>query len=184
MLAWAGRKSFLFLLILFGCSDQKNVYTIKINRAVDIEQMPYIPELSGDSLFWNLTTDRNILPSLIDRIADTTRTKAPVLYFGGDYVIGDVCVTAISELIRDFRAIDLIESNQKVIDEKGYAVYWEYVRANYEHRKEFQRKVKVWYDKVKKDLIWVEDNNLYLTEDSENGVRKKIPAGGFYMLKK
>jgi len=175
------------MVACMGCSTQKNIYKSRVDNAVNIERMPYFPELSGDSLFWELTKDKKIIPYLIERISDTTLTKAPVLFFGVDYRIGDVCVSAIGKLIPDFRAVDLIESDQRVIDDKGYGVYWEYVRNNLENRKEFQKRVKKWYQRVKNKLVWVEDNNLYATEDvvevSENSKLKKLPAGGFYRIK-
>lgn len=173
----------IFLIIAVGeCSGQKNVYKEKVDRAIAIENMPYIPDLSGDDLFWNIMTDKEILPYLIERISDTTTTKAPVRYFGSNYRIGDVCTTAIGQLIPAFRAVDLIETDQRVIDEKGYGVYWEYVR-NYEKRKEFQRRVRSWYRTIKGKLQWVKDDKFYPTEDTENSPMRKLPAGGIYSIK-
>jgi hypothetical protein len=171
-------------IISFGCSGQENVYKGKVDNVVNVERMPYFPELTGDSIFWEITRDRKIIPYLIERISDTTRTKAPVLFFGGDYSIGDICLTAIEQLIHGFSTVYLIEKDEKVIDEKGYNVYWEFVRSSFENRNEFQIRVKAWYKENKRNLVWVEDNNLYPIEDKEGSVMKKIPAGGFYQIKK
>lgn len=57
--------------------------------------MPYYPELSGDTLFWNITIERKeIIPQLIDHIDDTVMTSANVPNFGGVYTVWDVCVSA------------------------------------------------------------------------------------------
>lgn len=175
------------LLLLFYCFDstaQLKIYKERVDNAVNIENMPYSPQLSGDSIFWELTVDRRIIPYLIERISDTTRTKARVFYHGGDFLIGDVCLTAIEELIHDFPTVQLIEKDEKIIDEKGYNVYWEYVRSSFENRKDFQRRVRAWYKRNKKNLVWVGDNKLYAIDDNENPIMKKIPAGGFYKIKK
>jgi hypothetical protein len=145
--------------------------------------MPYSPELSGDSTFWEITKDKSILPYLIDRISDTTQTNAPVPYFGGNYTIGDVCVTAIETLIRELPTVKLITNNEQLIDEKGYGVYWEYVRSSVSNRNEFKNRLRSWYKKNKDELVWVADDNLYPTADSESAPVKKLPAGGFYVIK-
>lgn len=135
------------------------------------------------STFWEITKDKAILPYLIDRISDTTLTNAPVSYFGGNYTIGDVCVTAIETLIHDLPTVYLITNNEKLIDEKGYGVYWDYVRSGVSNRKDFQKRVKSWVKKNKNNLVWIEDNNFYPTSESENAPMRKLPAGGFYIIK-
>lgn len=177
--------SILCLLFSCGCSAQKSIYTTKIDSLQTINQMPYYPELSGDEVFWQLTIGKlEIMPYLIERITDTTKTKANVVHFGGFYTTGDICVAAIEEIIKDFKTIELIESDPGILKEKAYGIYWEYVRSDFKNRVEFQRRVKLWYAKNKKHLVWQQDDQLYAVSDDENGIMKKRPAGGYYIVKK
>lgn len=176
---------FTFFLFCFGCSGQKPNYKIMIDSLETITEMPYYPELSGDDVFWKLTKERaDILPSLIERITDTTKTNANVPNFGGVYTVGDICVRAIEEIIRDFKTINLIESDPKILKEKAYGIYWEYVRGDFKNRVELQERAKSWYEKNKINLIWRQDDKLYAVSDDENGEMKKHPAGGYYVIKK
>lgn len=109
-------------------------------------------------------------------------TNAPVPYFGGNYTIGDVCVAAIEALIYDLPAVHLITNNEKLIDEKGYNVYWDYVRSGVSNRNDFQKGVRSWYKKNKNNLVWVGDDNLYPTAESENAPLRKFSAGRFYII--
>jgi hypothetical protein len=146
--------------------------------------MPYFPELSGDSLFWDFTKKRiAIVPALIERIDDTTLTNAYVPNFGSNYTIGDVCIRAIREIIIDVPIISLIEKDTTIVSEKGYGIYWEYVRESFKNRQLLKEKVKRWFNANKSKLIWIKDEKYYATSDSENGVMKKLPAGGYYKIK-
>ena len=175
----------LCISFCFCCYGQKQNYKLQIDSLKTVEAMPYIPDLSGDDAFWNLTKGKlDIVPYLIGRITDTTSTAAYVPNFGGLYTIGDASVSALQEIIRDFPTIKLIESDPRLLKEKAYGIYWEYVRSDFKNRIEFQRRARAWYEKNKRNLTWQPDDKLYATSDDENGETKKKPAGGYYVLKK
>lgn len=172
---------FLAILTIAGCVAQRAKYDVQIDRLKDITSMPYIPEMSGDQAFWDLNKEKDkILPALIERLSDTTKTQANVPNFGGVYTIGDVCTRAIEELIKDFPTVDLIEPDVK--EHNGYWPYWLFIR-DYKNRLEFQRRVKDWYQKNRKNLVWEVDNKVYAVNDSAGGSSMKRPAGGYYVLK-
>jgi hypothetical protein len=176
---------FCFLLFFIGCTAQKKIYYDKEIKAIqNIQTMPYSPELSGDSLFWNITIKKKeIIPALIEHIDDTLTTSANVPNFGGVYTIGDVCVRAIEEIINGFPTIKIIEKNEFVINEKAYGIYWDFVRSSFQNRQDFKIKVKQWYEKNKDSLVWVTDERLYAVSDDEGVPAKKRPSGGYYIIK-
>ena len=96
--------------------------------------------------------------------------------------MGDICVSAIAEIIRDFRVTDLITSNPEEIKEKGYFVYWDYVRGDFKNRVELQKRIRSWYKKNKKYLVWHVDNELHATSDDMDAKSIKHPAGGYYLI--
>jgi hypothetical protein len=174
---------FIAAALATGCSAQKSSFKNRIDNLKYVEDMPYFSSLSGDSIFWQVTADRKIIPWLIERVADTTQTNARVRYFGGTYTIGDACYFALIELMPDLRDVQLIKADQKEIDKKGAGVYWEYVRSSVENRQNFQKQIASWYELNRGRLVWVEDDKLYPIEDRENSKMRKRPAGGFYVLK-
>lgn len=185
MLMRLANLTIICLMFSLGCSGQKQNFSNKIDSLRTITTMPYYPELSGDMIFWDLTKEKaDIVPSLIDRITDTTETKANVPNFGGVYTIGDICVRAIEEIIKDFPTIKLIETDPKLLKEKAYGIYWGYVRSDFKNRVELKKRVKKWYDKNKNNLIWQQDDRLYSVSDDESSEMKRRPAGGYFVIKK
>lgn len=175
---------FMCLLFCFNCTGQRNHFETQLNNLININIMPYYPELSGDSVFWNITKEKiDIVPYLINRINDTTRTNASAANFGRIYTVGDVCVRAIEEIIKDFPTIKLIETDDSLLREKAYGIYWNYV-SDFKNRLEFQKRVCVWFEENRNNLVWQVDDKLYAVTDEENGDAKKRPAGGYYMVKK
>jgi len=179
--------NFLLLTFIFMSTfaQKQGKYYEQINKLRSIEAMPYGPELSGDSLFWNLTKEKlAIVPFLIERIDDTTQTNAPVPYFSGNYAIGDICIRAIEEIIKEFPTVKLITNNDNEVKEKGYGVYWDYVKTGLKNRRMLKQKVKQWYAKNRNRLTWYQDDKLYAASDSKNAQLKRRPAGGYYIIKK
>lgn len=174
---------FLNLCLMSCLAQQKTSFEKQIRDIAKISSMPYIPELSGDSLFWKITTNRKeIIPALINHIDDTASTFANVPNFGGVYTIGDVCIRAIKEIIFDFPTIKLIEKDSSVIAEKGFGVYWEYVRKSIENRRSLKKIVTKWYKENEQKLVWVDDERLYSTADETEAPAQKRPAGGYYIF--
>lgn len=181
----ANSKSVILpLVVIVCCTCCKGSFQAELSKIPQITHMPYFPELTGDSLFWELSKKKlKIVPALIAGISDTTRTKATVLNFGGVYTVGDVCVRLIEEIIQDFPTTRLIETDKLVLQKEGYGVYWRYVRKSHENRISLEENARRWFNQNKRNLVWVNDERLYATSDNEDSKLSRRPAGGFYTLK-
>ncbi|MCB0736552.1 MAG: hypothetical protein KDC92_03495 [Bacteroidetes bacterium] len=162
------------------CSNQKN-FENEVIAIKEIKKMPYIPELSGDSLFWSLVQKKlEVVPELINCLNDTTITQANVPNFGGYYTVADISYYIISEIIKDIptdQFVDTVNSGAG-----GYWMYWNFVRTSYDNRLSFQKDVEKWYDINKSKLVWVEDNRKYRTAIDWKFPTSRHPAGGHYFI--
>jgi|SRR5690554_5009374 hypothetical protein len=181
------KSYFLIVFLTFtliGCGQeikisQKNL----INNLKEIENLPYLPELSGDSIFWAVVKEGlNIVPLLIEKLDDTTITNAIVPNFGGFYTVADISNEIIATIIKDIPITEFVVKSDSTSG--GYWYYWDYVRADIENRKLYKKKVKNWYQKNKSNLLWQEDNKIYRTSPDWKFESNKHPAGGYYILKK
>jgi hypothetical protein len=173
----------VFLLIYFGTSAQQNN-----NKLVDslkyVTDMPYICEIvdgigCGNKIFWKVVKQKQeIIPSLIDKLTDTTQVDAYVPNFGGQWTVADIAYTALEEIIKDIPTFQLlgIEFDKEGC---GYCSYWNHLRKDIKNREKFQMAVQNWYDKNKMDLIWVTSN-----EFSSCDCRGEHPNSGHYELKR
>jgi hypothetical protein len=174
----------LSLIVLNSCTQEKKLIT-KVNNLKSVKKMPYIPELSGDSLFWVIIEEKkDIIPFLIEKLDDTTKTVAEVPNFGGYYTVADVSYSAIQKIIHGIPTIDLVTelSTSNVRLETGYGVYWSYVRDNLTNRKAFKSKIKEWYFTSKDDLKWVEYTHKFRSASDWKFKKNKHPTGGYYKL--
>lgn len=85
----------LIAIILMNCNH--SIY----DKIKSIKEMPYVPDYSGDPIFWEVVKEGiEIVPELIDHLDDTTHTKIFVPLFSGTYKIGndlfikDFCLSA------------------------------------------------------------------------------------------
>lgn len=141
----------------FGQNDVKE----KIDRLKYVEHMPYICiayTKCGDELFWDVVKlkDKGI-PFLIEKLNDSTETKAGVVLFGGNYSVADIAYVALKEIIHGIPTFELLgtEFNQNGC---GNCNYWDFLRKEYQNRLNFKLAVKKWYHKNKKNLVWVSSN--------------------------
>jgi len=146
-----------------------------------VTEMPYICryELCGDDLFWDVVRIRQgVIELLIDRLDDTTLTKANVMLFGGDYKVADIAYVALKEIIHDIPTFELLGVE---FDKNGcgYCSYWNHLNEDLENRRRFKNAVKDWYFRHKDNLIWIPDNK-YASCDCQ----AKHPNGGHYEIKK
>lgn len=167
---------------LAGCA-QGNLNQQKVDELKNVEKMPYIPELSGDSLYWVIVMEKlSIVPYLIEKLNDTTTTKATVPNFGGNFTVADIAYKAISEIIRDIPTMSFVVKSDSSAG--GYWYYWDYVRESYVNRLTFQTKVKEWFEVNKSMLEWVENTHTYpRTAPDWKFQSAKHPAGGHYITK-
>jgi hypothetical protein len=174
------------IVIIFGlflytsCLGQNYNLILKIENLKNINQMPYIPELSGDSLYWTIIIEKlDIVPLLIEKLDDTTITLAEVPNFGGYYTVADIANTAITEIIKDVPVLEMVEVKD---DRIGFGNYWNYTRSDFNNREKYKQRMLEWYQMNREKFIWNEDNRIYrVSEDWK--FDNKHPAGGYYLHK-
>lgn len=156
----------------------------KIDRFQEIQEIGYICEGGftvgksgcGDSIFWNVVQlKEKAIEPLIDRLDDTTRSKAFVPNFGGYWTVGDISYVALQEIIHDIPTFDLLPVE---FDENGcgYCAYWKHLRAGPKNRKQFQKEVRMWYRQYREKIVWVDENRF-----SSCDCRGEHPNGGYYL---
>jgi len=128
----------------------------------------------GDRLFWELVKGRKtIVPFLIEKLDDSTKTVVPVPDFGGFYTVADVAYAAMQEIIGNIPTTQFIawKTDSSCM---GKCEYWKYLRDDYKNRKAFQKEVKQW----EKTLggRWIESDSLL----TSNGTFPH-PNNGYYI---
>ena len=178
----------LLVILLFAnslccCSQQSNLNT-KVSDLAYVEEMPYIPELSGDSIFWVVVKVKlEIVPYLIEKLTDTTITKAIAPNFGGYYTVADIAYEAITEIIHEMPTLEFAEDPSNPEPREGYWGYWNYTRRSIENRGKFKDRVKNWYLSNNDELEWIEYTREFRTSEDWKFKKGKHPAGGYYRLK-
>ncbi len=132
----------------------------------------------GNATFWKVVSlkEKAIRP-LINKLADTTQTEAPVIYFGGNYSVADVAYAALQEIIHNIPTFELLDAE---FDEGcGYCSYWHKVRESTKNRRKFQLAVQKWYNKNKANFAWIESDDFAICD-----YIGEHPSGGHYKVKK
>ena len=178
----------IFIIILFvamqGCYSQQatNLPDSIIKKLKDIKEMPYMPELSGDSIFWVIVMKGlDIVPDLIEKLDDTTNTNINIPNFSGFYTVADIANDAILKIIIDIPILDFVIKSKKSLGEYWY--YLDYVRADINNRVLYKKKLKEWYLKNKSKLKWHKDKMIYKTSKNWKFKTNLNPAGGYYSFK-
>ena len=173
--------AYLILLILPFSSFSQNEIIDKIDSLKNVENMPYICEgftKCGEETFWNVVKLKEKgIPLLIEKLKDSTETKAGVVLFGGNHTVADIAYVALEEIIHGIPTFELLgtEFDQESC---GYCEYWNFLRKDYQNRLNFKFAVENWYNKNKKDLIWISNN-----EFSSCDCNGKHPNEGHYEIK-
>lgn len=175
----------LILLILFisNCtySQKQDRNEVLLSQISEIKTMPYIPELSGDSIFWELVKcKKSIVPQLINQLDNNTITEAFVPNIGGNYTVADISLMAIMEIIKGVPIKKFIPDFKEA---NGFTDYWQYVRADIKNREMLKQQVSKWYNANRSKLVWVEDNAEYRTSIDWKFDSNKHPSGGYYSIK-
>ncbi|MCH2032307.1 MAG: hypothetical protein MK202_02210 [Tenacibaculum sp.] len=175
--------TYLILLILPFTLFSQNEIKEKIDNLKYVQDMPYICEgftKCGEDIFWNVVKLKEKgIPFLIEKLNDSTETKAKVMLFGGNHTVADIAYVALEEIIHGIPTFELLGTE---FDQKGcgYCEYWLFLRKDYQNRLNFKLAVKNWYNKNKNGLVWISSNEFSSCDCSE----KKHPNEGHYELKK
>lgn len=174
--------------VLSNLKECANSIKLELNEVINIidslkyiQEMPYIceMELCGDELYWNsIRLKLNTIEYLIEKLDDTTTTKANVKLYGGQYTVADIAYDVICEIIHDIPTFELLGVPFDK-DGCGYCAYWNHLNESYDNRVKFKEAVKNWYHKNKENLIWVENNDFETCD-----CRGEHPNQGHYEIKK
>ncbi|MDB5283592.1 MAG: hypothetical protein JWO06_2667 [Bacteroidota bacterium] len=170
---------FVLLISISESFCQQGDLGRKVSELGRINSMPGTSAL-GDSLYWNIVKERlAIVPYLINRIDDSSRTNAHVELFGGDFTLGDICYSALQDIIPEIPTLQLIRKSGCTDPDNGYWNYWLFLRKDAQNRRKFKKEVANWFAINRDKLIWV--NSKY-NPNQDN--KFPNPAGGYYKLKK
>ena len=173
----------IFLSVAVLVAGQTDSTQILIGALKSVATMPYICERldksdCGDMAFWKVVERKAaIIPYLLASIGDSTETAANVPNFGGHYTVGDICYTALEEIIHGIPTFD-IAGVKFDAEGCGYCSFWLYIRQP-KNRELFKKGLKKWYDANKQNLEWVVSNDFEVCDCG--GIH---PNGGHYQLKK
>lgn len=132
----------LFILIL-SC---KYIYAQSANNknvTCDLElitEVPYLPELSGDSIYWNMVIQgKSIIPSLIKNLSNIEMTLIPIPNYGKNYCIGDIAFSILCKIIHNIPIKEFILKNKSYpITEE--TTYLSFVNYNKRRNRSFLKK--------------------------------------------
>lgn len=176
------RMILLLLLPLPGFAQQyakQQVDSLKY-----ITDMPYLCGAGIESgcatqTFWNVVKlKEEAIPLLLDKLDDTTTTRAGVSVFGFYYTVADAAYSALQEIIHGIPTLPLMGIDPAK-SACHFCTYWEYLRADYRNRMRFKKAVKKWYKQNTPRLVWVESNTF---ETCACGT--KHPNNGHYAVSK
>ena len=101
-----------------------------------------------------------------------------MVLFGGNHTVADIAYVALKEIIHGIPTFELLgtEFNRAGC---GYCEYWNFLRKDDQNRLNFKLAVKNWYNKHKKELVWVSNH-----EFSSCDCNGKHPNTGHHEVKK
>lgn len=153
-----------------------------IQKLYLIEDIPYIPELSGDSLYWVVVCEGlTVVPQLIKAIDNTDQTQILIPNWGGCYKIGDIAFSIICEIIHGLPLLDMFSKGEKSSNADSLMTYHAFVERS-KNRKILQRQLKKWYKKNHLQLIWINDSQEKRVADDWKFASKQHPAGGYFRV--
>ena len=96
-----------------------------------------------------------IIPELAALLDNPTPTTKRVPLFGGFYAVGDIALSAISNIVMAVPWLEFITSPEDPrIKEIGFTVYYDYVRASPLNRVHFKKKFLEWFSQNENSLVW------------------------------
>lgn len=180
------KRILIVLLLLFpsyyNVSAQAAEKTRVAREITHITDVPYLPELSGDSAYWNMVIQgKSIVPSLIKNITNTQPTLIPIPNYGKNYCIGDIAFSILCDIIHGIPIMDFI-LNKKDYPTTEDDTYLSFVNYNKSNRSYLKRQLKQWYKAKEENLIWVADTISKKTSANWPFALKQNPAQGYYKV--
>jgi hypothetical protein len=114
----------------------------------------------GDDLFWEIVKEKEkAIPYLIDKLGDSTMTRATVPNFPYNYTVADVAYSVLGEIIHDIPTFELLGVE---FDKEGcgYCTYWIHLAENIQNRERFRDAIENWYTKNKENFVWIIDGSF------------------------
>ncbi|MDX1445210.1 hypothetical protein [Lishizhenia sp.] len=147
-----------------------------ICRSENVMQKCELCNACGDVFFWEIVQAKDsAIPILLDKIIDTTQTKAPIQFAGINYTVGDVALLALMEIIHDIPLLDII--NTKHSSREAPMFIWKHLNQSLVNRKQFADTLRSWYNTHQNKLIWSPSNDFEICDCSG-----PHPNGGHYTL--
>ena len=148
------------LMVLVAANAQTTDNHLR-DKILQIKEMWYIG-VAGDSLYWELVAEGlEVVPAAIALIDDTTETKAAVPNWNGNYTVGDIAFSIITDMIEEIPVWEMIQGKK---DYLGQNVYFEFVRDNFQNRIYLKTALSQWFAKNRDSLVWMESKD-YFTND-------------------
>ena len=120
-----------------------------------IERIPFGKEGAGSPEFHTIIREGlTILPELADLLDNDTPTQNRVPLWGGFYAVGDVAMSAISDIVMVPWLEFITTPDDPRIEAIGFGVYWTFVRESPENRAQIKSKFLNWYRENEKQLVW------------------------------
>lgn len=167
----------VFTILMLGASVPTFGQADIRKELFDIQDIPYLPELSGDSLYWDLVIQgKTIIPQLIDCITITQKSDISIPNWGGEYTYGDIAFEIINHIIHNIPYKQLFE-------EQEVDTYFSFINSSPQNRKLLQDFMRSWYVENLANLVWISDEHTYKTARDWKYPSNRHPAGGWYEAK-
>ena len=172
--------------VLFLLSSYTTAQTVNDDECIKelalVKDVPYSPELSGDSIYWSLVIrGKNIIPCLISNLTNTTKTNINIPNWGGYYCLGDIAFSILCHIVHDIPIKEIIMEKKDYPSDKDI-IYFSFVSYGESNRQFLQKKLLQWYEENENKLIWVVDTTSYRTSIDWYSKSNQNPAHGYYMV--
>ena len=172
--------------VLFLLSSYTTAQTVNDDECIKelalVKDVPYSPELSGDSIYWSLVIrGKNIIPCLISNLTNTTKTNINIPNWGGYYCLGDIAFSILCHIVHDIPIKEIIMEKKDYPSDKDIT-YFSFVSYGESNRQFLQKKLLQWYEENENKLIWVVDTTSYRTSIDWYSKSNQNPAHGYYMV--
>ena len=148
-----------------------------------ITDVPYLPELSGDSLYWSLVKQgKSVIPCLISNLSNTKQTDVVIPNYGGKNCVGDIAFSILCHIIHNIPIKDFILKNNRYPSSEDMT-YMSFVSYRKNNRRFLKRKLREWYSHNQNNLEWVEDTITYNTARNWFYPLNHNPAHGYFIAK-
>ncbi len=181
------KNIFCTLIIIFSLCSHVSAQTAKkakvARKIAHITDVPYIPELSGDSSYWNLVVQgKSIIPALISNLTNTTKTNISIPNWGGEYCFGDIAFSILEHIIYNIPVEDMIRENKRypLSEDITYLSFVSFKKSN---RRFLRKEMRKWYKENKDKLQWVPDTRHYGRASQDWFYPSdQNPAHGYYSI--